>query len=129
MVVARGFSGAGRRDAPGVVPVGGRALRDLSCALDQQLLLGPVAVAAALASQKAALDACGKDGQAFRVAFRWTDPPTVTVEASSAPPAANACVQKALQSVAPPVSGTCAIVVLTGPTEAAEAARARLAPK
>jgi hypothetical protein len=108
--------------------VDGLELRDLTCTLERQILLGPVTVAAALASQKPALDACGPEGQAFRVAFRWTGEAAVAVEAGTGAPAASACVQKVLAAVAPPVAGVCTIVVLTGPKEAAEAARTKLTP-
>ena len=105
--------------------VDGLELRAMSCTLDQQLLLGPVTVAAALASQKAALDACAPGGEAFQVTFQWASPPSATVDRASAKSAAP-CVQKALAAVAPPVAGTCTVVVLTGPTPAAEAARERM---
>lgn len=110
----------------GSLSVDGLELRDLSCQLDGGMLFGPLTVAAALAQAKPALDACGPDGQAFRVGFTWSGESKVEVEASSATDKAAACVRAAIASVPPVARGKCTIVVLTGPTSAAEAARSRL---
>lgn len=107
--------------------VDGLELRELSCALDRAPLLGPLVVGASLAAQKEALDACAPAGHAFRVAWTWSDTTTASVGAASTKGAED-CVRTALEKMTPALTGRCTAVVLTGPTEAAEKARAALPP-
>ncbi|MCB9673410.1 MAG: hypothetical protein H6734_28360 [Alphaproteobacteria bacterium] len=111
-------------------------LRDLSCTLDPKMAeehgqavataLAPVAIAGALSAGKPELDACAPEGHAFRATLRWTDVAAASVDASSASADAATCVQRVLGAIVPPIRGTCSVVLLTGPKEAAEAARAKL---
>lgn len=106
--------------------VDGLELRELSCTLDKAPLLGPLVVGAALAAQKDALHACAPEGHAFRVEWTWSDRTSASVTAASAK-GADDCVKAALEKMPPALTGRCTAVVLTGPTEAAEKARAGLA--
>lgn len=106
--------------------VDGLEVRDLSCALDKAPLLGAIVVVAALASQKEALTACGPEGAAFATRFSWTDRTTATV--TSASNGKGSCIEAAMAKIPADLSGSCSVVLLTGPTPAAEAARQKLSP-
>lgn len=101
----------------------GVELRDLSCEVEQGGFLAPTLVVAALASHKAAIDACAPAGAAFSLKWNWTtSTPTVEV-ADSSDRARDACVADVVRKAEAPVVGTCSAILLAGePTAAANAA-------
>ena len=114
----------------GSLTVDGLELIDIQCDLTQGGLFASMAVGAELASKKATYDACHPAGAALRLSWKWADGATeqVVVVASSEPKA-DACMVKAMRTIASRQSGTCAATLLIGdPTVARAAATSLAAP-
>lgn len=101
----------------------GVTVRSLSCDLNSGGFLALLGVVASIAPQKTALDACAPAGAAYEVNWKWEGGKTgaVTVGRSTLP-AANGCVQKALQATTSGVDGSCKAILLVGKAEVAAAA-------
>ena len=109
--------------------IDGVDVRALRCELEKGGLMASVSVVAAVAGQKAALDACAPTGAASQVKWTWAGGATSSVHvAQSSAPETAACVNQAMSTITTDVVGVCEAVILSGPTEAAEAGVAALKP-
>jgi hypothetical protein len=101
------------------------AIRDVHCELSSGGLFASMAVAAQLASQADAFNACHPAGAAIRLSWTWQGEqlvnPSVT---SSSVSGVNSCMITALGAIRSPLSGTCQTTFLVGDDAAAEAAYA-----
>lgn len=114
----------------GEMTVNGQVMQNLSCKLSKGGFLATTVLVATIAKQKAALDRCGPAGEAFRVSFTWTGGKTTAVEVQAASrEKGRQCVARAFQKMRPTLQGSCTAVVLTGNTNAAKAAAAKLQTK
>jgi len=109
--------------------VDGVEVRSLRCELEKGGLMASLTVVSAIAGQKAALDACAPPRAATQVKWTWAGGATADVKVvqSSAPETA-ACVNQAMSTIATNIVGACEAVILSGPTEAAQAAAGALKP-
>ena len=109
--------------------IDGVEVRSLRCDLEKGGLMASMTVVAAIAGQKAALDACAPAGAASQVKWTWAAGATsgVSVVQSSAPETAG-CVNKAMTTITTDIVGTCEAVIFSGPAEAAAAAAGVMMP-
>jgi hypothetical protein len=107
--------------------VNGQVMQNLSCKMSKGGFLTTTVLVATIAQQKKALDRCGPQGEAFDVAFTWSGGKTTNVEVRAASrEKGKQCVAKAFQKMRPSLEGSCTAIVLTGKTDAAKAAAAKL---
>lgn len=107
--------------------VNGQEIRHLKCVLKNADFFASMIVAAGVAAEKKALDACAPEGAAFRVEWKWKGGKAsdVKVTAASAEKA-KACVVKALgQTTA--TDADCSAVILVGELKGAEKAAEKAA--
>lgn len=99
------------------------SIRDVHCELTGGGLFASMAVAAQLASQADAFNACHPSGAAIRLAWTWQNEQLVNPSVlSSSTSGADRCMTSALQAIRSPLSGTCETTFLVGDLAAAEAA-------
>lgn len=107
----------------------GLALRDVHCELASGGLFASMAVAAQLASQADAFNACHPSGAAIRLDWTWQGEQLRRSEVvSTTASGADSCMVRTLGSIRSPLSGTCQTTFLVGDTARAEAAYSSLSP-
>lgn len=101
----------------------GLKLQSLSCVAKKRPLLGAMAMIAAFAEHKAALDACVPKGAVAVVTWSGAAGGVTDLKAfTTLGPKADACVTAALESAKSPIAGQCAAAVLFGDRDGADAA-------
>lgn len=106
--------------------VDGQEVRQLKCTLKEADFFATMTIAAAVARQKKALDACVPAGGAFRATWKWKGGKATDVKVSAASAEkAKACVVKALGHTTA-ADADCGAVILVGDAAAADKAAAAL---
>lgn len=101
----------------------GLKLQSLSCVAKKRPLLGAMAMIAAFAERKAALDACAPGGAAAVVTWSGAAGGVTDLKAfTTLGPKSDACVEAALEDAKSPIAGQCAAAVLFGDQDGADAA-------
>lgn len=101
----------------------GMKLQSLSCVAKKRPLLGAMAMIAAFAERKAALDACSPKGTVAVVTWSGAAGGVTDLRAfTTLGPKTDACVTAALADAKSPIAGQCAAAILFGDRDGADAA-------
>jgi hypothetical protein len=106
--------GGGSGLSASAMTVDGTSFKTLACNLEQGGLLGPLAIAKGVSTQRKALDACVKRSTDTPVKIISATGKFTKVEASGPDAAVNRCVERALSGKPAALSGSCTMVVAHG---------------